>query len=276
MAYNAVPAKNTGDTWSATDNNTYVRDNFAAGVPDIFTTKGDLAVATAADAASRLGVGSNGQVLTADSTTTTGVKWAAAATIATTIDAKGDLLVGTAADTLTRLAVGTNNFTLIADSTTTTGVKWAAVPNTGGPHARFTATGEQAIPNSTVTILNYDTRDYDPVSCVSTGAGWKFTVPAGQGGYYMVAATAFFEPSGEWERAESAVLMVYKNNSIALTLGHRYIELGTTIGVFVGGAAMLSLAATDYIDIRVSQDSDGTLNIDADSGKSHVAISRLF
>jgi hypothetical protein len=43
----------------------------------IWDTKGDLAIATGADAASKLAVGSDGQVLTADSTQTTGVKWAA-------------------------------------------------------------------------------------------------------------------------------------------------------------------------------------------------------
>lgn len=44
------------------------------------TTKGDLYAATASATVVRQGVGSNGQVLTADSTQTTGVKWAAAYT----------------------------------------------------------------------------------------------------------------------------------------------------------------------------------------------------
>ena len=44
----------------------------------IWNAKGDLAVGTASDTAARLGVGSNGQVLTADSGETTGLKWAAA------------------------------------------------------------------------------------------------------------------------------------------------------------------------------------------------------
>lgn len=42
--------------------------------------KGDLIAATAADTVSRLAVGTNGQVLQADSTTATGLKWATAGT----------------------------------------------------------------------------------------------------------------------------------------------------------------------------------------------------
>lgn len=45
----------------------------------LIDAKGDLIVGTANDTAARLGVGSNGQVLTADSGEASGVKWAAAA-----------------------------------------------------------------------------------------------------------------------------------------------------------------------------------------------------
>lgn len=44
----------------------------------IFDAKGDIIAATAADTASRLAVGTNGQVLTADSTAATGLAWATA------------------------------------------------------------------------------------------------------------------------------------------------------------------------------------------------------
>ena len=48
--------------------------------PTIADAKGDMIVATSADVVTRLGVGSNGQILTADSTVEKGVKWADAPT----------------------------------------------------------------------------------------------------------------------------------------------------------------------------------------------------
>jgi hypothetical protein len=60
MSYNSVPTVSTGDTWSAANHNTYIRDNFAAGVPDIFTAAGDLVYATAANAAAPLVIGQAG------------------------------------------------------------------------------------------------------------------------------------------------------------------------------------------------------------------------
>ena len=67
----------TGD--DATFFTTGVATADAAISDTLFDAKGDLVVATAADTAARLAAGSNGQILTADSTQTAGLKWAAPA-----------------------------------------------------------------------------------------------------------------------------------------------------------------------------------------------------
>lgn len=106
----------------------------------LWGAKGDLAVATANDTATRQPVGSNDQVLVADSGQATGVKWAAVPGISgyvalSVIDAKGDLYVGSANDTVDNLTVGTDGQVLTANAAATLGVEWADA--TGGSGSSF-------------------------------------------------------------------------------------------------------------------------------------------
>lgn len=87
------------------------------------TTKGDIYVATGSAAVSRVGVGTNNQVLTADSGQSAGVKWADPPSNPTTT--KGDLSTYDTAPA--RLGVGTNGQFLVADSSQAKGLIWKTV-----------------------------------------------------------------------------------------------------------------------------------------------------
>lgn len=73
---------------------TYVNTSPGMVARDIVNSKGDVLVASANDVVTRQGVGTNGQVLSADSSTTTGLAWIAAPADATKMPLAGGTFTG--------------------------------------------------------------------------------------------------------------------------------------------------------------------------------------
>jgi hypothetical protein len=90
------------------------------------TTKGDLYGFDTVDA--RIPIGTNGQVLTANSAQALGLEWADASSI---LAAKGDLLTRNILNDIA-LNVGADGQVLVADSAEATGLKWADAASGGG------------------------------------------------------------------------------------------------------------------------------------------------
>ena len=94
-----------------------------------YTAKGSIAAATGASTPANLAVGNNGETLVADSSTSTGLKWAAPATgMSNPMTTTGDTIYSSSGSTPARRAIGTTGQVL----TVAGGVPTWATPAGGG------------------------------------------------------------------------------------------------------------------------------------------------
>lgn len=104
-------------------------DGAAVIAPTIIDAKGDLITATAADTPARLGVGTNGQVLTADSAAATGLTWTTpTAGMTNPMTTTGDMIYSSSGSTPARRAIGSSGQVL----TVSGGLPTWATPTSGG------------------------------------------------------------------------------------------------------------------------------------------------
>ena len=105
-----------------------IKYQYTGPAPTAFTGKGAIIAGTGVGTSNSLPVGANDQVLTADSSCSTGLKWAipAEGIPKSTLTAKGALITAVTASNPTALPVGMDGQVLAADSDAATGLKWAA------------------------------------------------------------------------------------------------------------------------------------------------------
>ena len=195
--------------------------------PTLLTAKGDLISATAASTVARLAVGSDSQILVADSTASTGLKWATASSggmtllSTTTLSGASTTISGISQDYVTLVAFiyGMTNATAdgvfrIAPNGVTNGCRLAICQEGGG-----TASTASQI-NSYIAIGQNYLRTNDTNSAVLTISNYKADYaaydsrPVNYTGYLRLATPAdyTFNAGGRFEDSAAITSLVFTNS----------------------------------------------------------------
>jgi hypothetical protein len=128
----------TGSAWVSLDDPTAIQNS-------IVTAKGDLIGATASSTPARLAVGTDGQILTADSTAATGIKWAAVSSSSAMVYVGGTTFSASSAVNVNNVFSTTYaNYLVVAD--------YVGSAATAGMSMRFRVAGADN------TTANYNTQ----------------------------------------------------------------------------------------------------------------------
>ena len=204
----------------------------------IFDAKGDLIAASAADTAARLASsGVNGDVLTVDTSTSTGLKWAAAGGWSpnlTLLNTGGTALTG--AGTITVNVSSYDSYFIFIDSASSTNASAyyrLRFNSDSGNNYGFVNVGSQTTSvfnqsnvTSIINLARNDSTAGNSIVCMASVLGGKTT------GLKIISATS---SAGTGSNAESLSTTAYWNNSAAITS----ISLLASTGNFDNGTIFI-------------------------------------
>lgn len=120
--------------------------------------------------------------------------------------------------------------------------------------------------DSATTRINFDTKDYDPSTTITTGGSWKFE-PAATAWYRIVISQAFINRNGfAWVAGGYARIDAYVNGSPVATVGYAALEsvANNAFTLFPIGSKAFSLATTDDFDLRFANFTGAQRELESD------------
>jgi hypothetical protein len=136
----------------------------------------------------------------------------------------------------------------------------------------YNTNASQSITNNTVTIVDYEDKEFDDDALVTTGASWKYTAP--RSGKISINAMNEFSSTSTWDGGENASLSVYKNTSEVKQLDRKEYDatVGTAVTTTLSGGVVIDVDKDDEIDIRIFQDSGASLTLSSDPIRNYIDI----
>jgi hypothetical protein len=180
----------------------------------------------------------------------------------------GDLAYSSAtANTNTRLGIGsTGNVLTVAGGVPT----WAA-PAGGATFvgASVYKSANQSIANATETTITFALENYDSDAFFDAGTSTtRLVVPAGKGGKYLITATNTYNSNSTGQR----IVYMYKNTT---SVNAVVFNNGGSVDTTIISSYVVSLAATDYVELKTFQSSGGALDLLSNTTRSSFQISYL-
>ena len=146
----------------------------------------------------------------------------------------------------------------------------AGVGGTNTPNFKANRTTSQSISNGTETKIQFNNELFDTASAYDNATNYRFTVPSGQGGKYLVIASVqALETSG----VPALTLSIKKNGSSYIFEGR---QSGDTIYAIANGSGIAELSATDYIEAFVYHEFGSTMSISGNPHDNHFSAFKII
>lgn len=201
--------------------------------------KGDLVPGTGADTFARLAVGANDTVLTADSTTATGLKWATPTSggmtlLSTTTLTSTTTTISSISGAYTNLAIYIYGVTMSADN-----YLYMRFNSDANANRYFTAGGDQG----TAQLFNADKMQLTTFSDATTSKG------------IVVMTVPFYTDTTIWKLVQRCALMQDDTNNNNLTFSNRinaYNQTGaiTSITILTDGGASFTAGTVKIYGVK--------------------------
>ena len=159
---------------------------------------------------------------------------------------KNDLISGLTA--LTSAPADTDEL-LISDAGTLKRIDVSLVGGDNTPSFRATMSADQDnISSGTNQKVTFNTETYDEGSCYDHSSNYRFTVPSGEGGKYLLIAHLHFRANADYQQK---TVRLYKNGSFLAETQHyttgEFTESSVTQNCEI--VTIENLSASDYIEV---------------------------